>query len=77
MTALRWVSCASDAGWTTSRNLHLISSRRGSLTTLCGATGMPSTVWRGNKTKPQCPTRLEVVATHPGITSVITERSTS
>lgn len=40
---------------------HLISGKKGSLTTLCGCTGAPAEVWRGNTTKPECRKCLEIL----------------
>jgi len=54
----RWVSCAKDVNWTVARERHLLGN--GAITTVCGATGMGETVWRGNKTKPQCKECTEV-----------------
>lgn len=49
----RWVSCAQDSDWATSRYRHIL--RRGYDTTLCGATGLGAGVWRGCNTKANCP----------------------
>lgn len=52
----RWVSCTRYESATAARYRHRIAKVRGTETTLCGATGLPSSVWRSNKTKPPCPT---------------------
>lgn len=54
MDEYRWVSCAKDVNYSVGLDRHLLGRGREQITTLCGATGMPSDVWRGNTKKPQC-----------------------
>lgn len=57
---VRWVSCSQEASYAASRHRHL--AKPGALTTVCGASASHASVWRGNTTKPQCPTCLRVAA---------------
>lgn len=48
----RWVSCARDSDYVTSRSRHVLTA--GGVNTACGATGLGEGVWRGNTRKPPC-----------------------
>lgn len=50
----RWVSCAQEYGWASSRDRHLIRKGKNQFTTLCGHSANDSTIWRGNSTKTVC-----------------------
>lgn len=52
-TTRRWVSCSREADPFTARHRHLVTP--GGITTACGATASMPDVWRGNTTKPPCP----------------------
>jgi hypothetical protein len=52
--AYRWVACGRDTSWAASTQRHLIIP--GHITTVCGHTASVPDVWRGNSTKPPCPT---------------------
>jgi hypothetical protein len=50
----RWASVAKDADRHTAQTRHIVA--KGHPTSVCGTTALPVTTWRGNKTKPACPT---------------------
>lgn len=50
----RWVTCSLELSMPVARHRHLIRKGKEQITTECGATGMPASVWRGNSKKPAC-----------------------
>lgn len=64
---LRWVSCGrydtADVIFRQRRHLvpRIVAADAGALTTLCGATGMPASIWSPNSRKPKCPGCIAVL----------------
>lgn len=51
---MRWVTCAAELSWDVARYRHLLDGPYAD-TTKCGATASERAVWRGNRSKPDCP----------------------
>jgi hypothetical protein len=55
----RWVACSREVSYAASTHRHL--AYPGSLHTACGNTASHADIWRGNSTKPPCPSCLKAV----------------
>lgn len=55
----RWATVSSREFPATGQYRHIV--RRGGVTSACGTTGLPATVWRLNRTKPECPSCVAAV----------------